>query len=114
VTAQINLDFNATNNGGLLYASAARASEAIRVGMDLFALDAEGNTCTVHVVRVDGPIAYMRPDRNTWRGGPVTAVQAMIRDFEDVEAVVDANGDGTPSPATGTNLVPDPALVGAA
>jgi hypothetical protein len=114
VTAQIKLDFNSTNADGLLYARTVRASEPVRVGMNLLAFDAEGNSCTVGVVQVDGPIAYLRPEWDTWRDGPVTAVQAMLRDFEDVEAVIAPNGHDIPSPARGTNLVPVPTLVGAA
>ncbi|MBV8987447.1 MAG: hypothetical protein JO372_02695 [Solirubrobacterales bacterium] len=114
MSAQIKLDFNSSNGKGLLYTRTARASKPVRVGMDLLAFDAEGNSCTVTVVRVDGPIAYVLPDWSTWRDGPVTAVQAMVRDFEDVDAVVAGNGHGSPSPASGTNLVPEPALVGSA
>lgn len=114
MTAQIKLDFNNTNGEGLLYGRAARATQPVRLGIELLAFDAEGNSCTVRVVRVDGPIAYMRPEWSTWRDGPVTAVQAMVRDFDDVEAVVAENGHGTTSRATGTNLVPVPTLVGAA
>lgn len=113
MSAQIKLDFNSSDEKGLLYTRAARASEPVRVGMDLLAFDAEGNSCMVRVVRVDGPIAYVRADWSTWRDGPVTTVQAMVRDFEDVEAVVAGNGHRDPSPANGTNLVPVPALVGA-
>jgi hypothetical protein len=82
--------------------------------MDVLALDAEGNSCVVRVARIDGPVAYVRPDWSTWRDGPVTAVQAMVRDFEDVEAVVAGNGHGTASPASGTNLVLAPPLAEAA
>jgi hypothetical protein len=112
MSAQIKLDFNSSNSEGLLYARTARASEPVDVGTELLAIDAEGNSCTVRVVRVEGPIAYLRPDWTTWQDGSATTVKTMVTEFEDVEAVVVGNGHGTPSRASGTNLVPVPALVG--
>lgn len=107
---QITLDFGNTTADGLIYARTARASEPVEVGVDLLAVDGDGNTCTVRVIRINGPIAYMRADFNTWQDGPVTTVHAMVDDYRDVDAVNAGNGHGTVSSANGTNLVPEPVL----
>lgn len=107
---QIRLDFSSTNADGLIYTRTALADEPVAVGMDVLGVDEDGNTCTMQVVGVKGQTVYLRPDWDTWQDGPVTAVHAMIGDFEDVEAVVAGNGDVTPAPASGTNLLPELAL----
>jgi hypothetical protein len=104
---QIRLDFNSSNGDGLLYAQTTQATEPVQEGMDLVAVDAEGNSCAVEVVRVDGPIVYVRPDWDTWEDAPMTTVQTMVGGFHGYDAeVADVDGAAEPSSANGTNLLP--------
>jgi hypothetical protein len=104
---QIRLDFNSSNSDGLLYAQTTQATEPVQEGMELVAVDAEGNSCTVEVVRVEGPIVYLRPEWETWEDAPVTTVQTMVGGFQGYDAeVAKVDGNAEPSSANGTNLVP--------
>jgi hypothetical protein len=104
---QIRLDFNSSDTDGFLSAQTTQASDPAQEGMKLVAVDAEGNSCRVEVVRVDGPIVYLRPEWETWEDAPVTTVRTMVGGFQGYDAqVAEFDGDVEPSSASGTNLVP--------
>jgi hypothetical protein len=102
--AYITLDFSNADDDGLLFARAARASAPLVEGMTLLADDYEGHQCVVRVERVDGAVAYLAPDWDTWTVLHTTA-QGMLSGFEDVPAQVAGNGHAY-AQTESTNLVP--------
>lgn len=107
---RITLDFSNTDDDGLLFARLARATVPLVEGMDLIAGDDEGHECRVRVARIDGPLAYLVPDWESWTLVPVpptTTIAAMVGAFEDIAAEVGGNGSSVRSQQS-TNLVPSP------
>jgi hypothetical protein len=103
---QIKLDFSSTTADGLVYTRASLASEPVAEGMNLLGIDGDGNTCVVRVVEIKGQTVYVQPDWDSWQDGPLTAVNAMVGGYRDLDAVVpEAKGDPEPSSASGTNLI---------
>jgi hypothetical protein len=102
--AYITLDFSNADEDGLLFARVARATAPLAEGMTLLADDYEGHQCVVRVERVDGPIAYLAPDWDTWTVLQTTT-QGMLRGFEDVPGQVAGNGHAH-GQTISTNLVP--------
>jgi hypothetical protein len=104
----ITLDFSNSDENELLFARTARASVPVSEGMELIARDGEGHECRVRVEQIEGPIAYLRPDWDTWAIVPVdawTTVDGMIDEFRDIPASVPGNGHSPTASERSTNLV---------
>jgi hypothetical protein len=62
----ITLDFSNADDDGLLFARLARASQPLSAGMTVIASDADGNQARARVERIEGSLAFLVPEWDTW------------------------------------------------
>jgi hypothetical protein len=101
----ITVDFSNSDDDALIFARLARASRVLAAGDEVLATDGEEHACYARVERIEGDVAYLALDWDTWTTFEFTASTGGLTPTELTPTFVQNGGADAQSQSAPISLV---------
>jgi hypothetical protein len=103
--ASITVDFSNSDDDGLVFARAVRATRVLDIGETVLATDGEEHVCDARVARIEGELVYLQLVWDSWTTIEFTQSTAGVAVEELVPTFVSNGGAAVESESAPVDVV---------